>query len=121
MCSFIDKQCDHVFRHRQLMTGIRYYLSQFYGLIIKSFLIHYRRWFFTFILLLIPILHRLQSTITFSNPNDSGGFPMNIDSLNPQTILYHSDASIEEYLQASIHGAKLEKRSGDLSQMDDEV
>ena len=103
------------------MTGFRYYLSQFYGLLIKTFLIHCRRWVLTLIILLIPIFYGLSSILTPSNLNENKKFSINIDSFSPQTILYNTDSSIEKYLHASVHNAKFEKRSGDLSQMDEEI
>ncbi len=46
---------------------------------------------------------------------------MNLNSLNPQTILYNTDPMIEEYFRASINGATLEKGSGNISEMNQNI
>jgi len=42
---------------------------------------------------------------------------MDINSLNPQTILYNTDSSIEKYFLATVNNAKLEQSSGIISEM----
>ncbi|CAF3487847.1 unnamed protein product [Rotaria sp. Silwood1] len=117
----IDKQCDYVFNNRHFLTGIRYNLNQCYGLIIKTSLVRYRRWGLTFIVLLLPILYNLLSNLIFSNENENGIFNMNINSLNPQTILYHVDPIIEKYFRASIDGSKLEQGSANIFEMNQNI
>ena len=97
-----DEQCRHVFNDRQFFHGWRYYLSQFYGLIMKTLLVRYRRWGLTLIVLLLPILYNLLSNLISRSQNASGIFKMNSNSLNPQTILYKTDSIIENYFHASV-------------------
>lgn len=104
------------------MIGIRYYLSQYHGLFMKTLFVHYRRWGITLIILLLPILYNLLSNIIYRNGNEDGTFDMNINSLSPQTILYNTDSSIEKYFQASINdGAILKKQSENVSDMNDNI
>jgi hypothetical protein len=46
---------------------------------------------------------------------------MNINSLNPQTILFQTDPMMEKYFRASINGAKLERRSENISDMNQHI
>jgi hypothetical protein len=46
---------------------------------------------------------------------------MNINSLNPQTILYHADPMMEKYFLASVDNAILEQGSGDIFQMNRDI
>ncbi|CAF3759468.1 unnamed protein product [Rotaria sp. Silwood1] len=117
----IKQQCHYVFNDQHISTGIQYHLSQCHGLIIKTLLVRYRRWGLTLIVLLLPILYNLLSNITSRSYIESGIFKMNLNSLNPQTILYHTDPMIEKYFRASIDGAILEQRSGDISEMNREI
>ncbi|CAF3715850.1 unnamed protein product [Rotaria sp. Silwood1] len=117
----LEQQCHYVFNDQHISTGIQYHLSQCHGLIIKTLLVRYRRWGLTLIVLLLPILYNLLSNITSRSYIESGIFKMNLNSLNPQTILYHTDPMIEKYFRASIDGAILEQRSGDISEMNREI
>ncbi|CAF1565582.1 unnamed protein product, partial [Adineta steineri] len=117
----IEKQCRHVFHRQCFFSGPRYYLSQFHGLLAKTVLVHYRRWALTLIILLLPILYNLLSNLISQSQNDPGIFKMNFNSLNPQTILYHTDPSMNKYFLASINGAKLEQGSGNISEMNENI
>ncbi|CAF4070781.1 unnamed protein product, partial [Rotaria sordida] len=117
----LEQQCHNVFNDQHISTGIPYHLSQYHGLIIKSLLVRYRRWALTLIVLLLPILYNLLSNITSRSHHESGIFKMNLNSLNPQTILYHTDPMIEKYFRASIDGAVLEQKSGNISQKNREI
>ncbi|CAF4093815.1 unnamed protein product, partial [Adineta steineri] len=117
----IEKQCHHVFHHQRFLSGPRYYLSQYYGLLVKTVLVRYRRWGLTLIILLLPILYNLLSNLISKSQSDTGVYKMNINSLNPQTILYHTDPSIEKYFLASINGAKPEQGSGNISKMNENI
>jgi hypothetical protein len=118
---FLEQQCHRVFNNQHISTGIRYYLSQYHGLIIKTLLVRYRRWGLTLIVFLLPILNNLLSNIISHSHNESGIFQMNLNSLNPQTILYNTDPTTEKYFRASINGAILEKNSGNISQMNRDI
>ncbi|CAF4384161.1 unnamed protein product, partial [Adineta steineri] len=115
------KQCRRVFEHQRFLAGPRYYLSQFHGLLVKTTLVRYRRWALTLIILLLPILYNLLSNLISQSQSDTGVFKMNYNSLNPQTILYHTDASIDKYFLASINGAKLEQGSANISEMNENI
>ncbi|CAF0941667.1 unnamed protein product [Adineta steineri] len=117
----IEKQCRRVFEHQRFLAGPRYYLSQFHGLLVKTTLVRYRRWALTLIILLLPILYNLLSNLISQSQSDTGVFKMNCNSLNPQTILYHTDASIDKYFLASINGAKLEQGSANISEMNENI
>ncbi|CAF1479323.1 unnamed protein product [Adineta steineri] len=117
----IQKQCHHVFHHQRFLSGPRYYLSQFHGLLVKTVLVRYRRWGLTLIILLLPILYNLLSNLIFQSQSDTGVFKMNYNSLNPQTILYHTDPSLYKYFRASVNGAKLEQGSGNISEMNENI
>jgi hypothetical protein len=110
-----------VFNNRQYLTGIGYYISQYHGLIRKTVLVHYRRWALTLIVFLLPILYNLLSNIISRSRNENGIFRMNINSLNPQTILFQTDPMMEKYFRASINGAKLERRSENISDMNQHI
>ncbi|CAF4232574.1 unnamed protein product, partial [Adineta steineri] len=115
------KQCLHVFHHQCCLSGLRYYLSQLHGLLVKTVLVRYRRWGLTLLILLLPILYNLLSNLTSQRQNVTGIFKMNFNSLNPQTILYHTDPSMNKYFLASINGAKLEQGSGNISEMNEYI
>ncbi len=110
-----------MFNNRQYLTGIGYYISQYHGLIRKTVLVHYRRWALTLIVFLLPILYNLLSNIISRSRNENGIFRMNINSLNPQTILFQTDPMMEKYFRASINGAKLERRSENISDMNQNI
>ncbi|CAF3562792.1 unnamed protein product [Adineta steineri] len=118
----IDDQCRHVFDDRQFYTGWRYYLNQLYGLLIKTLLVRYRRWGITTVVLLLPIAYNLLSNILSRTQGTNDTFKMQPISLNPQTILYNADPSIENYFLAAIgaqsNGLKLEKRLENMSSID---
>ncbi|CAF4304757.1 unnamed protein product, partial [Adineta steineri] len=115
------KQCCRVFDHQDSLSGPRYYLSQYYGLLVKTVLVHYRRWALTLIILLLPILYNLLSNLISQSQNDTGIFKMNFNSLNPQTILYHTHSSMNKYFLASVNGAKLEQRPGNIYKMNENI
>ncbi|CAF4713778.1 unnamed protein product [Rotaria sp. Silwood2] len=46
---------------------------------------------------------------------------MDINSLNPYTILYNTDSSIEKYSHATVNNAKLEQSLGIISQMNKNI
>ncbi|CAF4092876.1 unnamed protein product, partial [Adineta steineri] len=117
----IENQCRRVFDHQDSLSGPRYYLSQYYGLLVKTVLVHYRRWALTLIILLLPILYNLLSNLISQSQNDTGIFKMNFNSLNPQTILYHTHSSIKKYFLASVNGAKLEQRPGNIYKMNENI
>ncbi|CAF1480964.1 unnamed protein product, partial [Adineta steineri] len=117
----IEKQCRHVFHHQRFLSGPRYYLSQFHGLLVKTVLVRYRRWGLTLLVLLLPILYNLLLNLIFQSQSDTGVFKMNINSLNPQTILYHTDPSMNKYFLASINGAKLEEGPENIFEMNDKI
>lgn len=117
----LDEQCRHVFGNQEFLGGILYYLSQYYGLMIKTLLVRYRRWALTLIVLLLPILYNLLSNLISRSQNDNGIFKMNLKSLNPQTILYHTDPMIEKYFHASISGATLEEGSENITEMNENI
>ncbi|CAF4288640.1 unnamed protein product, partial [Adineta steineri] len=117
----IEKQCRRVFDHQDSLSGPRYYLSQYYGLLVKTVLVHYRRWALTLIILLLPILYNLLSNLISQSQNDTGIFKMNFNSLNPQTILYHTHSSMNKYFLASVNGAKLEQGSGKIYKMNENI
>ncbi|CAF4741174.1 unnamed protein product, partial [Rotaria sp. Silwood2] len=115
------KQCHDVFNNQYVLTGIRYHLSQFYGLIIETSLVRYRRWTLTLIVLLLPMLYNLLSNFISRSENENGIFKMNLNSLNPQTFLYHADPSMEKYLRASVSGPILEQVSANISEMNEKI
>jgi len=118
---FLDKQCRHVFNNRDFLTGIDYHLSQYYGLIRKTLFVHYRRWGLTLIVLFLPILYNLLSNLISRNRNENGIFKMNLNSLNPQTILYHTDPIMKKYFHASINDAILEQGPEHISEMNQNI
>jgi hypothetical protein len=42
---------------------------------------------------------------------------MDFKSLNPQTILYNTDPTMEKYFRAAVDGAVLEQGPGNISEM----
>lgn len=117
----VEEQCRKVFGKREFNTGIRYYLGQYHGLLIKTLLVHYRRWILTLIILFIPILYNLLSNLVSRHRNEDGTYRMEIDVLNPQTILYNSDPVMERFFRASINGATLNQISGNISEMNEQI
>ena len=91
-----------MFTNQRHYTGPLYYLSQFYGLLIKTFRVHYRRWALTLIILLLPILYNVLSNVISLSGSGSGTFRMSPSSLNPQTILYNTDPSMNDYFLAAV-------------------
>ncbi|CAF4553933.1 unnamed protein product, partial [Rotaria sp. Silwood2] len=104
-----------------VLTGIHYHLSQFYGLIIKTSIVRYRRWTLTLIVLLLPILYNLLSNLISRSENENGLFKMNLKSLNPQTFVYHADPNMEKYIRASVSGSILEQGSANISEMNQNI
>ncbi|CAF4052910.1 unnamed protein product [Adineta steineri] len=122
ICLFVaEKQCRRVFYCQRFLSGPRYCLSQFHGLLVKTVLVRYRRWGLTLIILLLPVLYNLLLNLTSQRQNDTGIFKMNFNSLNPQTILYHTDPSMNKYFLASINGAKLEQGPENIYEMNNKV
>ena len=117
----LGDQCRQVFDNREFYAGFRYYLGQFHGLMAKTLLVHYRRWALTLIVFLLPIIYNLLSNVISRSRNENGIFKMNINSLNPQTILYKTDPIMEKYFRASIDGAVLEPASGTLFEMNNHI
>ncbi|CAF1113916.1 unnamed protein product [Adineta steineri] len=117
----IEKQCRHVFHRQRFLSGPHYYLSQLHGLLVKTVLVRYRRWGLTLIILLLPILYNLLSNLTSQSQNDTGIFKMNFNSLNPQTILYHTDPSMNKSFLASINGANHEKGPENIYEMNENI
>ncbi|CAF4595064.1 unnamed protein product, partial [Rotaria sp. Silwood2] len=91
-----------VFNDREFLADFLYQLNQYYSLIIKTTRI------------------RLSELIS-RNGNDNGIFKMDINSLNPYTILYNTDSSIEKYFHATVNNAKLEQSLGIISQMNKNI
>lgn len=87
----------------------------------KISLVHYRRWTLTLIILLLPILYNVLSNIISHNENRLGIFKMNLNSLNPQTILYHVDPSMEKYFRASIGQSTVEQGPANISNMNEYI
>ncbi|CAF1239735.1 unnamed protein product [Adineta ricciae] len=116
----IEQQCQAMFHDQRFDTGLSYYLSQYKGLLWKTVLVRYRRWALTLIILLLPILYNIISHVISRSQNETGIFRMEVNALNPQTILYHTDESLEEYFRASIPGAKLEQVANS-SEMNDNI
>ena len=117
----LDEKCEQVFGHRELYTGIRYYLGQYQGLLIKTLLVHYRRWILTLIILSIPILYNLLSNVASRRRNADGTYQMTINALNPQAILYNSDPVMERFVRASVDGARLNQVSGNISAINEQI
>ena len=117
----LEEQCRRVFGNREFYTGIRYYLSQYHGLMIKTLRVHYRRWVLTLIILFIPIVHRLVSNLTSRSGDENGTYKMEISALNPQTILYNTDPIMERYFQASINHPMMNQVSGNISEINQQI
>lgn len=85
----------------------------------KTILVRYRRWGLMLVILLSPIIYNIISNATSSNSNALGTFKMDVNDLNPQTILYRSDPSMENYFQAAVKSKDiaLQSRSDNISQM----
>lgn len=119
--SFLDEQCRQVFTDRQFLPGYMYYLSQLYGLLMKTLLVRYRRWGLTVLVLLLPIVYNILSNVISQTQSTGGTFKMQTTLLNPQTILYTADAAFDNYFQAAVGGKssklKLEKRTDDIPAM----
>jgi hypothetical protein len=122
---FSDEQCQHVFDDRQFFQGWFYYLSQLYGLVIKTLLVRYRRWGITLLILLIPIIYRPLSNLISQRQDARDTFKMQSSSLNPQTILYNTDSSVESYFQAAVgsqsNDLTLEKSSENIREMNNHI
>ncbi|CAM4906302.1 unnamed protein product [Rotaria socialis] len=117
----IEKQCHDVFSNQQFLTGINYHLNQYYGLIIKTALVRYRRWALTIIVLFLPILYNLLSNLLYRSGSENGIYKMNVNSLNPQTIVYHTDPAIEKYFFASVGSSQLQPGPANLSEMNQKI
>ncbi|UJR37764.1 hypothetical protein I4U23_030457 [Adineta vaga] len=117
----IDEQCREVFDHRYFLTGWNYYLSQLYGLLMKTLVVRYRRWGLTLVVLLIPIVYNILSNIITPTQSSGDTFKMQATLLNPQTILYTANPAFENYFQAAVgaksSNLKLEKRTEDIFDM----
>ena len=111
----VEKQCDSIFKDQQLKTGFHLYLNQFIGLLIQTLIIRYRRWLLTLILILLPIISNFYQQNSNSNQTDQ--YQINIDSLNPQTILYKSDINKLEFIRALSSKAKFECRKENIDEL----
>ena len=107
-----------MFDNAQFSHGFKYYLSQIYGLTMKTLLVRYRRWTLTLVILLLPILYNLISNLISRNDNAAGTFQMKANTLDPQTIIYGADSWMEKYLQAAVTSNDVvwQKRSENISQ-----
>lgn len=116
-----DKNCRKVFHDSAKMTGFTYYLSQWYGLIVKNLMVRYRRWIITTIVLLTPIIYQILSNVISGGKSGDGTYQMRINSLNPQTIIYHSESKIEKYFLSAIRDQsqeiKLDQQAMNISAM----
>ena len=85
----------------------------------KTILVRYRRWGLTLVILLAPIVYNIVSNVTSENSSALGTFKMDVDALDPQTILYGSDPSMERYFQAAIKSDDiiLQNRLTNISEM----
>jgi hypothetical protein len=121
----LDEQCRHVFDDAQFFSGCYYYVSQLYGLVMKTLLVRYRRWGLTLAVLLLPIIYNLLSNIISQSQSATGTFKMDASSLNPQTILYGIDPSMEDFFKSAVgypsSGLKLEQRSENISEMNKHI
>ena len=122
---FVDEQCRYVFDESELSRGFSRYLTQFYGLLIKSLLVHSRRWALTLIVLFLPIAYSVLSNVMSHSENASGFFNMHVSALNPQTIWYRTDPSIDPYFQASLplesSGVVAEQRQEQILEMNKRI
>jgi hypothetical protein len=116
-----DEQCRRVFDDASFFHGWNYYLSQLYGLLMKTLLVRYRRWGLTLVILLLPIVYNLLSNIISRSQSATGTFKMDISALNPQTIIYGTDPFMENYFQAAVKSKSsdivLNKRSENISEI----
>ncbi len=85
----------------------------------KTLLVRYRRWGLTLVILLLPIVYNLLSNIISRSQSATGTFKMETNLLNPQTILYAADASMESFFQSAVQSndISLVKRSENISAM----
>lgn len=117
----LDEQCRYVFDEREFLQGFHYYLSQLYGLIVKTLLVRYRRWGITILVILIPIIYNVLSNVISRSQSATGTFKMDTSSLNPQRILYNVDPLVENYFQAAVgwksNDLTLEKRPENITDM----
>ncbi|CAF1584834.1 unnamed protein product, partial [Adineta ricciae] len=115
------EQCRQVFENQYFLTGWKYYLSQLYGLLMKTLMIRYRRWGLTLVVLLLPIIYNLLSNIIAPAQGSGDTFKMQATLLNPQTILYTSNPVFEGYFQEAVgaksSGLKFEKRTETISEL----
>ena len=115
----IDEQCQQVFNSNEFYEGFHYYLSQLYGLFMKTLLVRYRRWGLTLVVLLLPIVYNILSNVISRSQSATGTFKMETNIINPQTILYGADASMEDYFRSAVksNDISLEKRSENITQL----
>jgi hypothetical protein len=59
-------------------------------------------------MLLLPILHHLLANLISRSRQNVGIFRMDLNALDPQTILYQSDPSMEKYVRAAVHSSRHE-------------
>jgi hypothetical protein len=85
----------------------------------KTLLVRYRRWGLTLVVLLLPIVYNLLSNIISRSQSATGTFKMDTNLLNPQTILYGANSSMETFLQSAVKSNDIDlvKRSENISQM----
>ena len=110
-----------MFENQEFASTYSYYLSQLHGLTVKNLFVRYRRWALTLIVLLLPIIYNILSNVISRSQNASGIYKMGVSGLNPQTILYQADPSMEAYFRSAIGSQSsnlvLEKRSDNISSM----
>ena len=111
----LEKPCQRVFGNAHFFTGYLFHLSQFTGLFVKRLRVHSRRWALTLVVLLLPIL---LSSSASRRRDENGIFSMDVNALNPQTILVHADPVMKKYLQAAVAGqVTLEERGESLGEI----
>ena len=121
LLSLLDERCQDIFNDRELNHGFRHYLTQLYGLLIKTCIVRYRRWMLIIIMLLLPILYNVLTTMLAKNRMGSGIYKMQVTHLNPQKIVYNADISMQTYFTSAIEANSkdlvLEQRSDSISDM----
>lgn len=122
----LEKQCHRLFTNDQFFIGFFFHLSQFTGLLMKSLRVHSRRWALTLLVLLLPLLYNVLSNLISRRRQDFGIFAMDVQSLNPQTILVRSDPTMIDFFRSTVmtstssrrrNGVTLEERSESLEEM----
>ena len=120
-----DELCQDVFDDRSLNHGCQHYLTQLYGLLIKSCVVRYRRWMLIIIMLLLPIIYNIISNIYAKTHMNDGIYKMQMGPLNPQRIFYQANAPMETYFHAAVKssakGLVLEQRSDPILSVNQDI